>query len=142
MLPTRSTGSGSSADADDATHYVLGGEHLGTAVATRLRADDHVVKVVDESYDSESFDVSGFQGDPTDVHTLETAGVADASTVVVATESDSRNLLIAQHVRANFDVPRIVVLVNAPCRVHLLEDAGHEPICATTVLSDAITETI
>lgn len=125
---------------EEATYYVLGGGHVGFAVAQRLQADGHTVKLVDESYDPS--ELSGRQGDPADVQTLEDAGVAAASTVVVAAQSDHRSLLIAQLVRVHFDVPQIVVLVNLPSRLDLLTEAGHEPVCATTALSDALIDTI
>ena len=140
MTSTRSTGNDSSANEDAVTHYVLGGGHVGASVADRLRDAGHTVCVVDESY--EPSETCGFQGDPSDVSTLEAAEVGSASTVVVATRSDSRNLLIAQHIRARFDVPRVVVLVNVPDRLDVLADAGHEPICATTALSAALTESV
>jgi trk system potassium uptake protein TrkA len=95
---------------------------------------------VSESY--ESPESSGLRGDPTDVLALEAAGVADASTVVVATRSDRRNLLIAQLVRTRFDVPRVVVLVNVPERLEPLAEAGHEPVCVTSALADVLTESV
>jgi Trk K+ transport system NAD-binding subunit len=117
-------------------YYVLGGGHVGASVARRLQEDGHSVTVVDETHDSD--EVPGFRDDPGTVRALERAGVADGSTVVVATPSDSRNLLTAQLVRTGFDVSDIVVLVNAPDRFDLFEEVGYETICATTTLSDGV----
>ena len=127
-------------ECEQSAHYVLGGRHLGYAVARRLRADGHAVCVVDESHDRS--ETPGFRGDPADIRTLEAAGVGSASTVIVATGSDSRNLLIAQLVRANFDVKNVVVLVNTPDRVEIFTEAGHHPVCATSALSDTLVNTI
>lgn len=121
-----------------ADYYVLGGGSLGAAVTERLRADGHHVALVDDGHDPS--DLSGFQGDPSDVRTLDDAGVGGASTVVVAAFRDSRNLLIAQLVRAHFDVPRVLVLANEPNRVEPLAAAGHEPVCATSALSEALAD--
>lgn len=129
-----------SGGAEEAAYAVLGCGPVGTAVAQRLRADDHTVSLVNESHDSS--ELPGLRGDPTDVRALEEAGVAAVSTVVVATGSDRRNLLIAQLVRAHFDVSRIVVLANVPSRLDLLADVGHEPVCATTALSDSLVESL
>lgn len=137
---TRRAGTDSADAGTDGVQYVLGGGHTGTAVARRLRADGHAVVLVDEiSHDSE---IPGPKGDPTDVRVLDDAGVERASRVIVASECDRRNLLIAQHVRSRYDVDRILVLANEPPMLDLLADAGHEPVCATTALSAALLETI
>jgi trk system potassium uptake protein TrkA len=123
-----------------ADHYVLGGGRVGSAVARRLRTDGHAVGVVDESY--LPAELPGFRSDPTDVETLEEAGLSNATTVVVATRSDARNLLVAQLVRARFDVPRIVVLTNDPERLTAVAEAGHDPVCATAALSEALVDSV
>jgi Trk K+ transport system NAD-binding subunit len=79
-------------------------------------------------------------GSPTDVDLLTESGLETASTAIVATRSDARNLLVAQLARTQFDVPRIVVLVHDPERLGSLAEAGHEPVCATAALSETITE--
>jgi Trk K+ transport system NAD-binding subunit len=132
--PRRAGESDSSIETREATHYVLGGAHVGVAIARRLRAAGHRVAVVDEGYDSD--EIPGFAGDPAATDTLVESGVSSASTAIVVTPSDRRNLLIAQLVRARFDVPRIVVFVNDPDQVSLFADAGHEPFCVTTALSE------
>jgi trk system potassium uptake protein TrkA len=127
-------------EGEESEYYVLGGGDLGVAVARRLRADGRRVCLVDESHDRS--EAAWVQGDPADARTLEAAGVDATSTVVVATGSDSRNLLIAQVVRARFDVTDVVVLTNAPDRLETFTEAGHDPVCATAALSDALVETI
>jgi len=124
----------------EATHYVLGGGAVGAAVVRRLRNDDRRVELIDESYDDP--ELPGHRGDPADARVLEDAGVKEASTVVAATGSDARNLLIAQLVRCRFGVSDIVVRVNEPDRHDPLVAAGHEPVCATTALSEALVDTV
>jgi Trk K+ transport system NAD-binding subunit len=125
---------------DENSYYVLGGEHVGLAVARRLQAEGCPVTVVDESH--EPGELPGIQGDPTDLQVLTEAGIGDTSTVVVATHSDRRNFLVAQLVRAHFDVPRTVVLTHDPDRFTLLAEAGHEPFCVSTALSEALSEVV
>jgi Trk K+ transport system NAD-binding subunit len=152
------------------THFVLGGGHLGTAIAERLRADGRAVVTVDERRRSTdaggsttteaadagrptdatrgstdvrvSSDGTSVAGDPANVDVLSTSGVDGASTVIVGTRSDARNFLIAQLVRARFDVDRILVLVHDPRRLVPLADAGHEPLCVTSTVSETVTETL
>lgn len=120
----------------EAEYYVLDGGQVGEAVAKRLSAEGYTTALVDESYNPS--ELPGRAGDPTDVRTLKEVGLSDESTIVVASQLDGRNLLIAQLVSANFDVSRVMVLANAPERYDLLAEAGHEPVCATTALSEAL----
>ena len=131
------TGEASNEDSE-ATYYVLGGTHVGESVARRLHAAGHSVRFVDETCDSA--EIPGIRGDPADIRVLKDAGISDTSTVVVATPRDTRNLLIAQLVRTHFDASEVLVLVNHPDRYDLVAEAGHEPACATTALSDAVVD--
>lgn len=145
MKLNRFRGGDHSVDDDRRAYCVLGGGHLGVAVARRLLANDDSVTLVDELSPSERRNLpetAVVHGDPTDIAVLEETGLGNDSTVIIATQSDSRNLLIAQLVRINFDDPDIVVLTNFPDRFDSIEQAGHEPICATSVLSDALVKNI
>ena len=138
LKPDPVTSEESSIGGAEGEYYVLGGEHVGTSVVRRLHEDGHPVTAVGPTHDSD--EVPGLRGDPSDLRALETAGVSDASTVVVAMPCDSQNLLTAQLVRAHFDAPAVVVLVNSPGRYELFAEVGHEPVCATTTLSDALVD--
>lgn len=140
MISIRSTQDDPPDDVQDDTYYVLGGDHVGIAIAEQLLANGHQVTIVEASY--ESNDIPGFAGDPSTLDVLSESGIGDASTVIVATRSDRRNLLVAQLVRAHFDVPRVIVLVNDPDRTALFAEAGHEPFCVPTALSTAVGEAI
>jgi trk system potassium uptake protein TrkA len=124
-----------SANGAETDYYVLGGGHLGVAVAQQLGATGHPVTFVGGV---DVADVPSLHGDPSSVEVLSDAGMTATSTVVVATPDDGRNLLVAQLVGTYFDVADIFVVVHTPDRADLVADAGHEPICATTVLADAV----
>lgn len=140
MIPIRSEEDDQAEGVEDATHYILGDDHVGIAIAEQLQENGHRVATVSESH--KSSDCHGFVGDPSAIDFLSEAGVGAASTVIVATRSDRRNLLIAQLVRARFDIPRVVTFVNDPDRLPLFADAGHEPFCVTTALSEAVGEAL
>lgn len=129
-----------SADETTAEYYVLGGGNVGVSLANYLRHQGRSVLLVDESH--ESSDAPGRRGDPTDVGTLEDVGLSDDSTVVVATPSDTRNMLIAQLANARFDASRVIVLGNDPETLDAFEAAGHEPICATTALVETLGDSL
>lgn len=140
LKPNRVTSDEPPDEGTGGEYYVLGGEHVGEMVARRLQADGHTVTVVDAAHDST--DIPGHKADPQDLRALEEAGVSDTSTVVVAMSCDSQNLLTAQLVSAHFDVSETVVLVNVPDRCDVFAAVGHEPICATTTLSDAVVDSL
>ncbi|MDZ7745501.1 MAG: NAD(P)-binding protein [Halobacteriales archaeon] len=140
MSKSRRTVHEPSSEMQAATHYVLGGGHVGTAIAERLYAAGHCVAIVDEGY--ESGPIPGHMGDPSDTELLAASGITNTSVIIVASPSDRRNLLIAQLVRTQFDVQRVVAFVNHPDRRPAFDDAGHEPFCVTTVLSETVGETI
>lgn len=140
MLLNRITADGQDHEDEPSAYAVLGDRHLGTAIARGLRADGHTVRLVDESVAQS--DRLERQGGLTDPEVLQEAGIGKASTVVVATRSDSRNLLVAQLARAHFDISRVVVLANDPDRFDPIAAAGHDPVCATSALSDAIVDGI
>jgi trk system potassium uptake protein TrkA len=140
MIPIRDSGDHSPDETEEITHYILGGTNVGIAIAERLHAAGHGVAIVDESH--EPGDIPGVSGDPAAAEVLSESGIEAASTVVVATGLDRRNLLVAQLVRARFDVPRVVAFVNDPDRLPLFAEAGHEPFCVTTALSEAVGEAL
>lgn len=119
------------------SYYVLGGQDLGVSVTRHLRDGGYDVGFVDEMPTPEA--VPGHRGNPGDVDVLATAGIGDASAVIVLTPKDSRNLLIAQIVRSHFDVPEILVLVNRTERYDAIADTGYEPICVTDHLAGLLT---
>ncbi|AZH26940.1 NAD(P)-binding protein [Haloplanus aerogenes] len=133
ILTTRAESTASGAGHE---YFVLGGGHVGTSVARHLRTAGHAVTVVDEAHDPA--DEPGIRGDPTDHRTLDAAGITDAATVVVAMPQDGLSLLVAQLVRTRFGVTDVRILVRTPDRCDVVADAGHEAICVTTVLSDAV----
>jgi Trk K+ transport system NAD-binding subunit len=136
----RSTDDARSGGAAPAGHFVLGGDHVGVAIAQRLRAAGHAVTFVDEACDAG--DGPDLEADLTDLGRLAESGLETAESVIVGTRSDARNLLVAQLVRTRFGVPRIVVLVNDPELVPVVADADHEPFCVTTALSGTVAERI
>lgn len=120
------------------THFVLGDNHTGVAIAERLQVDGHSVTMVNETDTSDT--VAVIQGNPTDIELLIESGLGTAKSVIIGTQSDARNFLIAQLVRVHFDVPQITVLVYDPERLSAVAEAGHEPLCVTTVVSETVVE--
>lgn len=132
MIPKRFTGT---PDGNDPHYYVLGGDHLGAAVAAELEADGVAVTLITEQ---SPLQTDAIAGNPADVSLLAEAGIDETSRVIVATPSDRRNLLIAQLVSVQFGTTSIVVLINNPDRHDPINEAGHDVVCATTALTSAL----
>ena len=104
---------------------VIGGDHVGAALANRLRKAGPVAFLDDcpQSVDrTRESDVDGHVVDPTSRRDLETS-VDEPTTAIVSTGEDSVNFLVAQHLRTAFDIDRIVVRVNDPYN----QDASARP---------------
>jgi K+ transport systems, NAD-binding component len=102
--------------------------------------DGHSVTIVNETHNSDT--VPGIKGKPTDIELLTESGLETAESVVVGTQSDARNLLVAQLIRVHFDIQQITVLVYDPERISAVAEAGHEPLCVTTILSETVAKSI
>lgn len=124
----------------DPEYYVLGDGHVGASLSRQLQTAGHAVTLIDETLDLS--DVRTVRGDPRDLQVLTDAGLSATSTVVVALSRDRQNLLVAQLVRTHFDAADVFVLVHDPDRCDLFTDLGHAPICTTTILADAVAETV
>jgi Trk K+ transport system NAD-binding subunit len=122
----------------DAEVYILGGGAVGTALAQRLRESNLDVNLIDVGADPGA--VPSRRVDPTYSNALAEVELPSAATVIVATPGGGRNLLFAQLVRVRFDVERVLVVANNPDRVDMLADAGHDSICASTALADAVAD--
>lgn len=131
MSLSRPTGTDRAEEGEPAGYCVLSGDSVGNEIADRLRADGHDVQLLD---------VGPSVDDTREPRSSVVAELDGVPTVVVATRSDGRNLLLAQQAETRFDVDRVLVLVHDPPRLESFEAAGHEPVCATTALSEAVVD--
>ena len=104
---------------------IVGGGHVGRALAERLERRGEFVVVVEEDEDvvEEARDVglTVHPGDGTDRDVLREAGAGDAKTFVTATGDDNDNLLAAQHANSEFGVEKIIARVNDSDNVEAFE---------------------
>ena len=129
MSLIRSTGTDGVEGREPADYCVLSDGSVGDGIADRLRADGH---------DVQSLDVGLPVDDASEPQSTVAVGLDEASTVVVATRLDGRNLLLAQQAETRFDIDRVLVLVHDPPQLGSFEAAGHEPVCATTAPPEAV----
>jgi trk system potassium uptake protein len=126
---------------------VIGCGRVGSAVARDLAEDGWEVTCIDEQEEALARLgprwAGGFVvGHGMDSEILQRAGIAEADAVVVATNGDNTNLVIAQVVEKRWAVPCVVVRVLDPARADFYAARGMHTICPTqtaiVALSDAV----
>lgn len=126
---------------------VIGCGRVGSAVARDLAEEGWDVTAVDEQ--EEALARLGARwgggfvvGHGMDAHVLQKAGVPEADAVVVATNGDNTNLVIAQVVEKRWAVPCVVVRVLDPARAEFYAARGLRTICPTQTAISALSEAV
>jgi trk/ktr system potassium uptake protein len=122
---------------------VIGCGRVGSAVARDLADDGWDVTAIDEQEEALTRLgprwAGGFVvGHGMDAEILRKAGVPDADAVVVATDGDNSNLVIAQVVEKRWAVPCVVVRVLDPARADFYAARGMRTICPTQTAISAL----
>jgi trk system potassium uptake protein TrkA len=126
---------------------VIGCGRVGSAVARDLADEGWDVTAVDEQEEALARLggrwAGGFVvGHGMDAEILQKAGVPEADAVVVATNGDNTNLVIAQVVEKRWAVPCVVVRVLDPARAQFYAARGMRTICPTQTAIAALSEAV
>ena len=116
---------------------VIGCGRVGSTVALQLQREGWDVAVVDEKEEAlsrlgESWDGGFVVGHGMDLTLLREAGVEEADAVVVTTDGDNTNLVIAQAAQKHFEVPTVIVRVLDPARAQFYATKGLQIVCPTS----------
>jgi trk system potassium uptake protein TrkA len=122
---------------------VIGCGRVGSAVAKRLLRDGWEVAVVDESEEAlvrlgDRWPGEFHLGHGMDSVVLEEAGIADADAVIVATDGDNTNIVVAQVALERYDVQHVAVRILDPARAAFYGDRGLDVISPTTTAIDGL----
>jgi trk system potassium uptake protein TrkA len=99
---------------------IAGGGRTGSHLTTLLMAQGHQTRLIDSRPETlanlhrELPTEVIVEGDPTDPHTLELAGIREAQVLAAVTADDADNLVIASLARYQYNVRRIIGRVNNP----------------------------
>jgi trk system potassium uptake protein TrkA len=121
---------------------VVGCGRVGSRVARQLDRSGWDVTVIDEREDAlqrlgEHWAGGFIVGHGIDVGVLEAAGIQEAHAVVVATNGDNTNLVVAQVAMKRFDNQCVVVRVLDPARADFYATLGLRTISPTkTAISE------
>lgn len=116
---------------------VIGCGRVGSAVAQQLLGSGWEVTVCDENEDAlgrlgEHWTGGFLVGHGMDLQLLREAGIEEADAIVITTDGDNTNLVIAQAAQKHFQVPTVVVRVLDPARAQFYATRGLRIVCPTS----------
>jgi trk system potassium uptake protein TrkA len=126
---------------------VIGCGRVGSAVARELASDGWEVTAVDEKEEAlvrlgEDWSGGFIRGHGIDGSVLREAGIEDADAVVVATNGDNTNIVIAQIAKNRYGVRSVVVRILDPARARFYASQGLTTICPTQTAIDQLTAAV
>ena len=126
---------------------VIGCGRVGSASAKALQAEGWDVTAIDEKEEAlgrlgESWTGGFVVGHGMDLDVLRQAGIEEADAVIVATDGDNTNLVVAQIAQKRFGVSNVVVRVLDPGRATFYDTLGLRTICPTSRAIRALIEAV
>jgi trk system potassium uptake protein len=126
---------------------VIGCGRVGSAVALQLAGSGWDVTVLDENEDSlarlgEHWTGGFVVGHGMDIKLLREGGIEEADAVVVTTDGDNTNIVIAQVAQKQFEVPTVVVRILDPARAQFYAEKGLRIVCPTSAAIETLVETV
>jgi trk system potassium uptake protein len=126
---------------------VIGCGRVGSNVALQLDREGWEVTAIDEKEEAlgrlGDHWAGGFVlGHGMDIQVLRDAGIEDADAVVVATDGDNTNIVIAQVAQERFDNQCVVVRVLDPARAAFYRKRGLRTVCPTSVAIDFLLDSV
>jgi len=126
---------------------VIGCGRVGSAVAKNLDRAGWAVSVIDETEEALARLGDGWGGEfhlghGMDSDVLEQAGIRDVDAVVVATDGDNSNIVIAQVAKLRYEVPSVSVRILDPARAEFYAGRGFEIVSPTRTAIEALTSSV
>jgi trk system potassium uptake protein TrkA len=126
---------------------VVGCGRVGSAVALQLQGSRWDVTVMDENEDAlgrlgESWTGGFIVGHGLDLQLLREAGIEEADAVVITTDGDNTNIVIAQAAQKLFEVPTVIVRILDPGRAQFYAARGLRVICPTSAAIEQLVSAV
>jgi Trk K+ transport system NAD-binding subunit len=121
---------------------VLGGGPTGVELATELSARGRRVVVFGDETSVKRARRRGLSAHESTLASANQPVECVAETVVVATPSDARTLLLASAAGRTFETDDVVALVTDPATRVAFDDAGIDTVCVATAVSRATTDVV
>jgi trk system potassium uptake protein TrkA len=122
---------------------VIGSGRVGSSVALQLDGSGWDVTVLDENEDAlgrlgESWTGGFLVGHGMDIKLLKEAGIEDADAVVVCTDGDNTNIVIAQVAQLQFQVPTVIARLLDPARAQFYAARGLRIVNPTSAAIESL----
>jgi len=126
---------------------VVGCGRVGSAVAKKLTKSGWEVTAIDENEEAlarlgEHWTGGFVVGHGMDINVLREAGIEEADAVIVATNGDNTNIVVAQVAKQRFEVPLVVVRILDPIRAQFYAQQGMKVVCPTQTAIDQLTDSV
>ena len=126
---------------------IIGGNAVGQTLAAQIDTTYNEVLFIDEDeYVIESAAERGLDAiaidDIRESASVEILDVDLTTIIVIASGSDSANLLLAQQIRNRFDIDRLIVRVNEPQNYSVFADLDLDAVYSTHVLAAALADAV
>jgi trk/ktr system potassium uptake protein len=122
---------------------VVGCGRVGSAVAKTLQGKGWSVSVVDETEEALSRLGDAWPGEfhlghGMDTRVLEEAGIGEADAVLIATDGDNTNIVVAQVATNRYEVPSVAVRILDPARAEFYAGRGFQVVSPTRTAIESL----
>ena len=126
---------------------VVGCGRVGSTVAQTLAEEGWDVTAVDEADAAlarlgDRWRGGVVVGHGMDLQVLPEAGIEQAEAVVVATDGDNTNIVVAQIAQRMFDVKCVVVRILDPARADFYSERGLDVVCPTKTAYETLVDRV
>ena len=126
---------------------IIGCGRVGATIALQLQREEWDVVVIDENEDALSrlgdhWPGAFLVGHGMDTALLREAGIEEADAVVISTDGDNTNIVVAQIAQKRFRVPKVVVRVHDPLRAEWYQQQGLHTVSPTQVAIEMLTDAV
>ncbi len=124
---------------------VVGCGRVGSALAKVLHSNGWNVVAIDESEEAlgrlgEKWPGEFLLGHGMDTAVLESAGISDADAVIVATDGDNTNIVVAQVAKQRYEVPAVAARILDPARAEFYSGRGFDVVSPTSAAIASLSE--
>lgn len=117
---------------------IVGYGDTGAQLVNSLLNQDHAISVIDKdeaSFEHLNPEFTGMltAGMATDITTLKKAGIEQCDVVVVVTNNDNVNIMVAQIAKKIFNIDKIIVKVQDSVKSEVFADLGFNVISTTNL---------